>query len=115
MQTKPTLAYWDIRGLAAPIRTLLVHTGVEFEDKQYAHDTIGEKSWEDDKAAMVAGHDYAFPNLPYFTDGSVHISQVRFDVHCHTSTATWHNSKSKATQAVVQSNTTGPSHRALPL
>jgi glutathione S-transferase len=30
----PTLAYWDVRGLAEPIRLLLLYTGTDFEDKR---------------------------------------------------------------------------------
>ena len=33
---KVTIGYWKIRGLAAPLRMIMVHAGAEFEDKQYA-------------------------------------------------------------------------------
>ena len=35
MNNKVTLGYWQIRGLAQPIRALLVYLKVNFEDKQY--------------------------------------------------------------------------------
>jgi glutathione S-transferase len=44
----PTLAYWDIRGLAEPIRLLLIFTGTEFEDKRYFTGdapTFDKSSW----------------------------------------------------------------------
>merc|ERR1712071_640098 len=31
----PVLAYWDIRGLAQPIRLLLAYTETKYEDKYY--------------------------------------------------------------------------------
>ncbi len=35
MSNDPTLGYWDIRGLAEPIRYLLKYAGVKFNDKRY--------------------------------------------------------------------------------
>jgi glutathione S-transferase len=71
----PTLAYWDIRGLAEPIRLLLVYTGTEFEDKRFiTGDAPGfDKScWFDIKYTF--GLD--FPNLPYYIDGDVKLTQT---------------------------------------
>jgi len=62
------LGYWDIRGLADPIRFLLHYKKVAFEDKRYAF-TSGE--WQKDKFNL--GLD--FPNLPYLFDGDVRITQ----------------------------------------
>ncbi|CAL4087393.1 unnamed protein product [Meganyctiphanes norvegica] len=70
----PTLAYWDIRGLAQPIRLLLGYTGTQFVDKTYAvgpppdHD---KSDWLNVKFTL--GLD--FPNLPYFIDGDIKITQ----------------------------------------
>ncbi|CAL4069478.1 unnamed protein product [Meganyctiphanes norvegica] len=70
----PTLAYWDIRGLAEPIRLLLVYTGTKFEDKVYftgpapAYD---KSSWLNVKFTL--GLD--LPNLPYYIDGDIKITQ----------------------------------------
>lgn len=36
LKSKPTLGYWNIRGLGAPLRYLLYYCGVDFEDKLYA-------------------------------------------------------------------------------
>jgi len=33
--SKPVLGYWAIRGLASPIRYLLVYLGVDFEQQLY--------------------------------------------------------------------------------
>lgn len=66
----PTLGYWDIRGLGAPIRHLLAYAGVEYEDKRYAD----PDAWfQKDKFAL--GLD--FPNLPYYIDGDVKLSQTQ--------------------------------------
>merc|ERR1712179_320576 len=56
MSSTPVLCYWDIRGLAQPIRLLLTYTGTEFDDNKFS-----------------LGLD--FPNLPYYIDGDVKITQ----------------------------------------
>lgn len=69
-----TLGYWDIRGLAQPIRLLLAYSGEEWENKLYACGSPPEFSrdaWLQDKFSL--GLD--FPNLPYLIDGDVKISQ----------------------------------------
>ncbi|KAF8777980.1 glutathione S-transferase Mu 1-like [Argiope bruennichi] len=65
---KPILGYWDLRGLAEPIRFLLHYKKVDFEDKRYAFDTDG---WQKDKFNL--GLD--FPNLPYYIDGDTKLTQ----------------------------------------
>lgn len=70
----PTLAYWNIRGLAQPIRLLLEYTGTEFEDKMYEcgpAPKFDKSCWFDIKSSL--GLD--FPNLPYYVDGEVKITQ----------------------------------------
>ncbi|GIX82190.1 glutathione S-transferase class-mu 26 kDa isozyme 51 [Caerostris darwini] len=66
--TKPILGYWDIRGIAEPIRFLLHYKQIDFVDKRYA---FGTDDWQNDKLAL--GLD--FPNLPYFIDGDVKLTQ----------------------------------------
>lgn len=70
----PSLGYWKIRGLAQPIRLLQEYLGLEFEDIRYecgpAPD-YSRKAWEDVKPTM--GLD--FPNLPYYIDGDVCLTQ----------------------------------------
>ncbi|XP_066940433.1 glutathione S-transferase Mu 4-like [Macrobrachium rosenbergii] len=70
----PTLAYWNIRGLAQPIRLLLEYTGTEFEDKMYEcgpAPKFDKSCWFDIKYSL--GLD--FPNLPYYVDGDVKVTQ----------------------------------------
>jgi len=70
----PVLGYWDIRGLASPIRYLLNYVGQEFEDKKY---TIGaapdwaRPEWLADKESLGI----EFANLPYYIDGEVKLAQ----------------------------------------
>eukprot|EP00932_Pfiesteria_piscicida_P006002 SRR837773.15921.p1 GENE.SRR837773.15921~~SRR837773.15921.p1 ORF type:complete len:247 (-),score=96.04 SRR837773.15921:83-781(-) len=72
---KTTLVYWDIRGLAQPIRFALEHAGCDYEDVRLdAGDPNSEsykKAWFDVKPTL--GLD--FPNLPYLLDGDVSIVQ----------------------------------------
>jgi len=66
----PVLGYWDIRGLAEPIRLMLEYAGVKFEDKRYVcgdGPTYDRSEWLNVKPKM----DLDFPNLPYFLDGDV--------------------------------------------
>lgn len=79
MTTVPTLGYWDIRAFAQPIRYLLKYVGIEFNDKRYkfgSGNTLQEvdsirKYWNPEKFTL--GLD--FPNLPFFIDGDVKITQ----------------------------------------
>lgn len=69
-----TLGYWDIRGLAQPIRNLLVYKGVDFEDKLYKvgpGPDFDREEWLKDKCSLGV----MFPNLPYYIDEDVKISQ----------------------------------------
>jgi len=70
----PTLGYWALRGLAAPIRYMLNHLGVEFEDKEYGMGSppnLNRDQWEADKAKL----NLEFPNLPYYIDGDLAITE----------------------------------------
>jgi len=59
--SKLTLAYWDIRGLAEPIRHLLEYVQLPYEQIRYS-------KWED-WAAKKDAFGASFPNLPYLVDG----------------------------------------------
>ncbi|XP_051913368.1 glutathione S-transferase Mu 3-like [Hippocampus zosterae] len=68
------LAYWDIRGLAQPIRLLLEYTGTTYEDKLFCcgeAPNYDKSCWFDVKPNL--GMD--FPNLPYLEDGDRKIVQ----------------------------------------
>ncbi|KAH7956271.1 hypothetical protein HPB52_007777 [Rhipicephalus sanguineus] len=70
----PILTYWDVRGFAQAIRNLLIYKGVEFEDKRYQHGPppeYGRGEWLKEKFALGL----KFPNLPYYMDGDVKITQ----------------------------------------
>lgn len=65
----PVLAYWDVRGLVAPIQYLLEHVGEKYEYKKYEQEKAQE--WFDDKEEVGM----EFPNLPYYIDGNTKLSQ----------------------------------------
>ncbi|KAF8766817.1 glutathione S-transferase Mu 1-like [Argiope bruennichi] len=67
--SQPTLGYWDIRGIAEPIRFLLHYKGVDFVDKRYTFDD--RAAWEKDKTSLKLD----FPNLPYYLDGNIRLTQ----------------------------------------
>ncbi|KAG0415346.1 hypothetical protein HPB47_007482 [Ixodes persulcatus] len=70
----PVLGYWNIRGLAEPVRYLLKYKGVAFEDRRYnfgpapGYD-FGE--WGNVKANLGL----RYPGLPYYIDGDVKLTQ----------------------------------------
>lgn len=71
----PELAYWSIRGLAAPIRMLLEYTDTKFTNKEFdcgPAPNFDKSCWFDIK------HDlgFDFPNLPYYKDGDIKITQT---------------------------------------
>ncbi|XP_027022859.1 glutathione S-transferase Mu 3-like [Tachysurus fulvidraco] len=68
------LVYWDIRGLAQPIRLLLEYTSTEWEDKFYScgeAPNYDKSCWFNDKAKLKMD----FANLPYLEDGERKIVQ----------------------------------------
>ncbi|XP_064491704.1 glutathione S-transferase Mu 1-like [Pseudopipra pipra] len=68
------LGYWDIRGLAHAIRLLLEYTETPYEDKLYScgeAPDYDKSQWINEKEKL--GLD--FPNLPYFIDGPVRLTQ----------------------------------------
>ncbi|KAF7492545.1 hypothetical protein SSS_10122 [Sarcoptes scabiei] len=74
MSSKPTLGYWDLRGLGQSIRILLTYAGVDFVDKRYkigSAPDFDRGEWLNDKFNL--GLD--FPNLPYYIEGDVKLTQ----------------------------------------
>ncbi|KAG8451135.1 hypothetical protein GDO86_003411 [Hymenochirus boettgeri] len=66
--------YWDIRGLAHPIRLLLEYTGTAYTDKRYVTGeapNYDKSEWLDVKEKLGL----PFPNLPYLLDGDVKLTQ----------------------------------------
>jgi hypothetical protein len=75
LQSKPTLGYWNIRGLGAPIRYLLHYCGVQFEDKTYAYGPGPEydrSSWFNEKFTLGL----ELPNLPYLLDDDIKLTET---------------------------------------
>ncbi|GBN62907.1 Glutathione S-transferase [Araneus ventricosus] len=66
--SRPILGYWDLRGLAEPIRYLLHYKKVDFEDKRY---TLDKEAWQKEKFNLGL----EFPNLPYYMEGDTKITQ----------------------------------------
>mmetsp|Transcript_54907 Transcript_54907/g.153997 ORF Transcript_54907/g.153997 Transcript_54907/m.153997 type:complete len:246 (-) Transcript_54907:60-797(-) len=81
---KPTLVYWNIVGLALPIRLALVYAGVDFVDIRIeAGDPSGDnfnKAYPPAKAGKLSKI-MPFPNLPYLLDGDVAIAQTNTILH----------------------------------
>lgn len=72
--SKPVFCYWDIRGLAQPVKLLLAYTGTDYEDRQLScgpAPDYDKSCWFDNKYSL--GLD--FPNLPYYIDGDVKLTQ----------------------------------------
>ncbi|MFT5217894.1 MAG: glutathione S-transferase [Planctomycetota bacterium] len=69
-----TLGYWGIRGLAQPIRFLLIAAGIPFSEIRLGLQTDGMLMDEDDEGEDWDSHratlDLPFPNLPYLIDNS---------------------------------------------
>lgn len=55
----PVLCYWDIRGLAAPLRLMLEWAEIGYEDRRMI---MPKPEWLQHKHTL--GFD--FPNLPYY-------------------------------------------------
>ncbi|KAF7668796.1 hypothetical protein LDENG_00287180 [Lucifuga dentata] len=68
------LVYWDVRGLAQPIRMLLEYTGTKYEEKFYScgeAPNYDKSCWFSEKRKLGMN----FPNLPYLEDGDRKIVQ----------------------------------------
>jgi len=65
--TELILGYWDLRGIAEPIKTLLAYTGTPYKQEFFHSDEV----WEKTKASA----NYKFPNLPYLVDGEKTITE----------------------------------------
>lgn len=70
------LGYWNIRGLAEPIRMLLTHLEVPFQDTQYPS-VLAADFQQSEWASVKETLGLDFPNLPYLFDGEVKLSENR--------------------------------------
>ncbi|XP_064459465.1 glutathione S-transferase Mu 1-like [Ornithodoros turicata] len=78
--TKPAvLAYWSIRAIGQPIRYLLEYIGEPYENKTYdfIDDVPGDECktlWRKEREELRK-QGLPFPNLPYYVDGKVNLTQ----------------------------------------
>lgn len=75
MAQKPCLGYWEIRGLAAPLRYILAYAGEDYDDVRYKvgdGPTYDRSHWFDVKFTLGL----AFPNLPYYMDDKVKLTET---------------------------------------
>jgi len=74
-EQKIVFGYWDIRGLAQPIRHLFAYLDVKFEDKRYHQGgppSYDRSEWTKEKFSLGL----PFPNLPYLiVDNDVKLTQ----------------------------------------
>ena len=74
--SKPTLGYWNIRGLAEPLRLMLAYGGVEYNDERIDFDPFPNfrETWLKQKYEIGV----PLPNLPYYIDGDLKVPHVYF-------------------------------------
>lgn len=78
---KPTLVYWNISCFGLPIRLALVCAGVDFVDVRMEAGPWDhgkgkyKKEWYEAKKSNRMKEALSFPNLPYFLDGNVAMTQ----------------------------------------
>jgi len=76
---KYTIGYWNIRGLAAPMRMMLEYAGAEYKDEQY--DVVKKPDGTWDKSSWFEGgkppllKKNALMNLPYVISGGRVVTQ----------------------------------------
>jgi len=68
----PVLGYWNMKWAAQPIRFLLEYTGQKYEDKVYTY-TPDRSDWTKEKFDLGL----AFPNLPYYIDGDLKLTNSK--------------------------------------
>lgn len=77
---KPTLVYWDIVGLAHPLRMALALAGIGWCDVrivcgQSSDSKSNKKEWFAAKSTLQKEGILDFPNLPYYLDGNAKLVQ----------------------------------------
>ena len=78
MASQITIGYWSIRGLAAPLRMMLMYSGIPFQSTSF--DVVAKEGggwdisdWSNQKPALKAKN--PLMNLPYLIDGDVVVAQ----------------------------------------
>ncbi|GAB6021449.1 Glutathione S-transferase Mu 4 [Chamberlinius hualienensis] len=69
-----TLAYFNIRALAQPVRLLLTYVGEKYEEKIYQAIGVPPNVDKSDWLKEKHSHNLDFPNLPYYIDGKVRLT-----------------------------------------
>jgi len=78
--SKTTFGYWKVKGLGSTVRVILHHVGEDYEEKLYGLQADSEnmrEQWLKEKYTL--GLD--FPNLPYYIDGDLKITQSNAIIH----------------------------------
>jgi len=73
---KVVLGYWDVRGLAQPIRLVLEHIGLPYEEKRFRQGLapdFDKSCWYGVKDEILG--QWPSPNLPYLIDGEITLTQ----------------------------------------
>lgn len=65
---KVILGYWNTRGAAEPIRTLLEYLGIPYAQEKYTYN----EEWLEKKPNVK----FQFPNLPYLIDGNKTLTET---------------------------------------
>lgn len=74
---KPLLGYWALRGLGEPIRSLHAYLGVELEERAYGKPFMPKGNVTmAQKGADLAELGLALPNLPYYVDGGLKLTET---------------------------------------
>lgn len=81
---KPTLVYWDIVGIAHPLRMALALANVEWCDVRMvcghgSDSQSNKKEWFQAKKLLREKKVLDFPNLPYYLDGNNTVKLVQTD------------------------------------
>ncbi|GAB6021451.1 Glutathione S-transferase, mu [Chamberlinius hualienensis] len=70
-----TFGYFDVRGVGQPIRLLLTFVGEKFIEKSYTFKGIQPNCDMSDWLKEKYSHNLDFPNLPYYFNDDVRLSQ----------------------------------------
>ena len=74
--SKPTIGYWQSRGMGAQVFYLLAYCKVDYNFRQYTatfeNGEVGRGEWPNEKFNLGIG----FPNLPYIIDGNVKLAET---------------------------------------